>query len=377
MMSNEGQISRIKRLTKFGQSPWYDNIDRRLINNGELKNLFDMGVLGVTSNPTIFEKAMNGSSVYDEKIHSSRQEGKKIDAIYDDLTADDVRDAADMLLDVYEHSKGMDGYVSIEVLPLYAHDAAKTVEYARYILRQIDRKNIMIKVPATVESRQAIRTLTREGINVNATLIFSLAQHEHVAAAYLEGLWDRLQDGRDLSRIFSVASVFVSRIDTKADQIIDALCRRIDDYGKREQLYNLKGTIAISNCKMIYQNFKEIFNDRNFGALKAKGANIQRLLWASTSTKNLAYSDLLYVDNLIGPFTINTMPHETLLAFMDHGRPFFTLESDLGKATGNLILFKELGVSLESVCDEALNSGVDAFKLSFETVIESLKKKVG
>lgn len=375
-MEKEANLNRLKRLSQFGQSPWYDNIDRRLIMSGELKSLFDMGVLGVTSNPTIFEKAINGSDVYDEKIRALRQQGSKIDAIYDELTADDVRDTADMLSDVYERTKGMDGYVSIEVLPLYAHDASKTVEYARYILHKINRRNIMIKVPATPEARKAIRTLTREGVNVNATLVFSVAQHDHVAAAYLEGLWDRLQDGNEINNVFSVASIFVSRIDTKADQIIDALCRRIDDYGKREQLYNLKGKIAVANCKMIYQNFKEIFSERNFGALKAKGANLQRPLWASTSTKNFSYSDLLYVDGLIGPFTINTMPHQTLMAFMDHGRSFLTLESGLEKARGDLVLFKELGVNFDAICDEALASGVDAFKCSFESIIESLKKKV-
>ncbi|MFH1692110.1 MAG: transaldolase [Candidatus Omnitrophota bacterium] len=374
-MNNESSVNKIKRLYQFGQSPWYDNIDRRIIDNGELKGLLDMGVMGVTSNPTIFEKAINGSSVYDEKIATLHQQGAKTDVIYDELTADDVRDAADLFLGVYERTKGLDGYVSIEVLPLYANDANKTVEYARYILRKINRKNIMIKVPATPESRRAIRMLTREGINVNATLIFSVPQYEHVAAAYLEGLWDRLQDGKEINNIFSVASVFVSRIDTKTDQIIDALCRRIDDYGKREQLHGLKGTIAVSNCKMIYQNFKEIFSERSFGALKAKGANMQRPLWASTSTKNLAYSDLLYVDNLIGPFTVNTMPHQTLMAFADHGRSFLTLESKLERARGNLVLFKELGVNLESICDEALASGVEAFKCSFEAIIESLKKK--
>lgn len=376
-MNKETSMNRIKRLYQFGQSPWYDNIDRRLIDSGELKSLFDMGVMGVTSNPTIFEKAINGSSVYDEKICSLRKQGATVDVIYDELTADDVRDAADMLLGVYEHTKGSDGYVSIEVLPLYANDAAKTVEYARYILRKINRKNIMIKVPATIESRRAIRTLTREGVNINATLIFSVSQYEHVAAAYLEGLWDRLQDGQDISNVFSVASVFVSRIDTKADQIIDALCRRIEDYGKREQLYSLKGTIAIANCKMIYQNFKEIFSERSFGALKSKGANMQRPLWASTGTKNLAYPDLVYVDNLIGPFTVNTMPHQTLMAFADHGRSFLTLESQLDRSRGNLVLFKELGVNLEAICDEAQISGVEAFKISFNAIIESLKKKVG
>ncbi len=370
-------MDRLKRLYQFGQSPWYDNIDRRLIDSGELKGLFDMGVMGVTSNPTIFEKAINGSCVYDAKIHDLRARGVEVDVIYDELTADDVRDAADMLLSVYESTKGMDGYVSIEVLPIYANDAVKTVEYARYILRKINRKNIMIKVPATSESRKAIRTLTREGINVNATLIFSASQYEHVAASYLEGLWDRLQDNKDISSIFSVASVFVSRIDTKADQIIDALCQRMNDYGRRENFYNLKGKIAVANCKMLYQNFKEIFSERNFGALKAKGANMQRPLWASTSTKNFSYSDLLYVDNLIGPFTVNTMPHQTLLAFADHGRPFLTLESELEKAKGILIMFKEMGVNFDALCEEALSSGVGAFQCSFDAIIESIKKKVG
>ncbi|OIO35046.1 MAG: transaldolase [Candidatus Omnitrophica bacterium CG1_02_44_16] len=370
-------VNKLNKLRQLGQSPWYDNIDRRLIDSGELKSFFDMGIVGVTSNPTIFEKAINGSVVYDEKIKRLKKEGKSLEAIYDDLTADDVRDAADMLSGVYDRTEGLDGYVSIEVLPTYAHDPEKTLEYARYIHKKVGRKNIMIKVPGTPQASSAIRALIAEGISVNVTLLFSVEQYEPAALAYMDGLRDRLRLGLDLKSVSSVASVFISRIDTKVDNILDVLINREAGVGAGDKVASLRGKIAIANAKFIYRRFKELFDDRIFGELKAWGGRAQRPLWASTSSKNPAYSACIYVDNLIGPLTVNTMPHQTVSAFAGHGRVALTLESDLGRAEAYALQLSELGVNLATICDEAQKEGILVFGRSFDTLMASLKAKVG
>ncbi|HAJ57571.1 MAG TPA: transaldolase [Candidatus Omnitrophica bacterium] len=370
-------ISRLKKLYQLGQSPWYDNIDRRIIDNGGLKSLFDMGIMGVTSNPSIFEKAINSSFVYDEKILRFKKDGASLEAIYDELTADDVRDAADMLKGVYEQTRGVDGFVSIEVLPAYAHDVEKTIAYARHIYKKVARPNIMVKVPGTKESPQAIRTLLCEGININATLLFSVSQYERVAAAYMDGLRDRSRQGLSLSGVASVASVFISRIDTKIDNVLDVFSSRAPDLETKQKISSLKGKAAIANTKFIYQRFKELFSDRMFGDLMMQGAHVQRPLWASTSTKNPAYSDCIYVDNLIGPQTVNTLPHTTVDAFADHGRLVLTLESDMDGAGACLSRLQELGLNMETICEEAQNEGVMAFQRSFDALMDSLKAKVG
>ena len=374
-MADSG-TTKLKKLYQLGQSPWYDNMDRRLIENGELKSLFDMGIVGVTSNPTIFEKAINSSTVYDEKIKRLKKEGKSLEAIYDELTTDDIRDAADMLKNVYEETHGIDGYVSIEVLPSYAHDPFKTIEYARHIFKKVGRKNIMVKVPGTKEAPLAIRTLIHEDINVNVTLLFSERQYEPVAFAYLEGLTDRVRDGLDISRVASVASVFVSRIDTKIDHLFEVFASREANLEKRKKITFLEGKIAVANCKFIYQKFKDIFSRIDFLDLKSKGGHVQRVLWASTSTKNPVYSDCLYVDNLIGPLTVNTMPHQTVLAFADHGRLSLSLESDLEGASVYLAQLEEVGINLETIFEEAQMEGVAAFQNSFDAIMNSLKAKV-
>lgn len=373
----EGSTQRLKKLCQLGQSPWYDNIDRCLIENGELQRFFDMGIRGVTSNPTIFEKAVQASCVYDAKILKAKKEGQSLESVYDELTADDVRDAADMLQGVYQQTRAADGYVSIEVLPAYAHDAAKTIVHALDIFKKVNRKNIMVKVPGTKESPEAIRSLIREGVNINVTLLFSVAQYERVALAYMDGLRDRLRLGLDIDSISSVASIFVSRMDTKIDNILDVLADREIEWEARRKINLLKGKIAIANCKFIYQKFKEFFNDRNFGELKARGARVQRPLWASTSAKNPAYSDCIYVDNLIGPETVNTMPHATVEAFLDHGRVALTLESDIELAGAYLSQLQESGINLETICEEAQAEGVMAFQRSFEALRDALRAKIG
>jgi len=349
-------MNTLQKLTSAGQSPWYDNIDRRLIEDGKLKKLFASGMLGVTSNPTIFEKAISASDVYDEEIKKLSGQGKGPLQIYDTLTTKDISDAALLLLPTYKKSRRLDGYVSIEVLPELAHDAAGTIKAARDIFKRIGKPNIMIKVPGTKESPEAIRTLTREGINVNVTLLFSVKHYEAAALAYIEGVKERAGEGKPVESVFSVASAFISRIDTKLDKIF-----------AEKNTEDLKGKIAVANAKMIYQKFKE---------LKPKEGNPQRPLWASTSTKNPAYSDTKYVEELIGLDTVNTMPPATVEAFLDHGKTESALEEDLDKAKRDLAKLKTLGIDMDLVCQEIQDAGVAAFQTSFDKLIQAIKTKM-
>lgn len=365
----------LKELARFNQSPWYDNIERSLIKNGGLKELIDdFGILGVTTNPSIFEKAIVNSSAYDGQISELAGNGKSILEIYDELTISDVREAADLFREIYLDSDRMDGYISIEVLPDFAHDVIKTVDYAREIFKRINRENIMIKIPATSESPQAITTLISEGININATLIFSKAHYETIAKAYIDGLKLALKNKRDISKICSVASVFVSRVDTKVDLLLGELSK--SDSSKADLAKSLKGRVAVANCKIIYQVFKKIFAEADFEKLKNKGAKAQRVLWGSTSTKNPLYSDVKYVEELIGADTINTIPPETVKAFREHGRPGLSLEKELNEAERILAELKVLGINLDSVCQEIQDAGVKAFQDSFNKLIAAIKEKV-
>jgi len=368
--------SRLKELYQRGQSPWYDNIDRRLIVSGELKSFFDRGIVGVTSNPTIFEKAITGSSVYDEKIASLKAQGADLAEICDTLTADDVRDAADLLAEAYNRTQGVDGWVSIEVLPAYAHDPEKTLVYARHIFKKVDRPNVMIKVPGTPESSAAIATLIAEGISVNVTLLFSVEHYLRAARAYLEGLDRRSHTGEDLGAVASVASVFISRIDSKVDYLLESFSARETVVEKRAAIDALKGKIAVANAKMIYRVFKDMFGEAKFGPLKMLGARPQRPLWASTSTKNPAYSDCMYVDNLIGSMTVNTIPHGTVLAFEDHGRLEASLETDLKEARVCLAALPDLTIDLDEICEDAQKDGVQAFVKSWDTLMGSIEAKI-
>ncbi|MCK4486056.1 MAG: transaldolase [Desulfobacterales bacterium] len=356
----------LKTLLAVGQSPWYDNIDRRLIQNGELEKLFGLGITGVTSNPSIFEKAVNGSSVYDSRIRELAEVGKSPDEICHLITIQDIQSAADLLYDTYEATDGRDGYVSLEVDPDYAYDPERTIDHARRIHQDVARPNLMIKVPGTKESYQAIKVLIRDGINVNVTLLFSLRHYEVSSMAYIDGIRERLRDGNSVERVCSVASVFVSRVDTNIDEILEDL--KID---------SLKGKIAVANAKMIYQRFKELFHSGAFGNLASNGARVQRVLWGSTSTKNPAYSDLKYVDELIGKNTINTLPHSTLEAFLDHGTPRLTIEEDLDKVREDLDLLQQEGIDLNKICDEIQQEGVDAFSVSFRKLTDAVADKAG
>jgi transaldolase len=356
----------LETLLAVGQSPWYDNIDRRLIQNGKLERLFRSGITGVTSNPSIFEKAVNGSSVYDSSIQELAGAGKSLDEIRDLITRQDIQSAADLLYDTYKASGARDGYVSLEVDPDYADDAEKTIDDARRIHKEVARPNLMIKVPGTREGCRAVKVLTRDGININVTLLFSLRHYEASAMAYIDGIRERLWDGNSVEKVCSVASVFVSRVDTKIDKIVEDL--RID---------RLKGKIAVANAKMIYQRFKELFHKGVFADEASNGARIQRVLWGSTSTKNPVYGDVKYVDELIGEDTINTLPHGTLEAFLDHGTPRLTIEEDLHKARQYLDLLQQQGIDLDKICDEIQQEGVAAFSASFKKLMDAVADKAG
>jgi transaldolase len=354
----------LEALLAVGQSPWYDNIDRRLIQNGKLEKLFRLGITGVTSNPSIFEKAVGGSSVYDSSIQELAEAGKRPDEICNLITIQDIQSAADLLYHTYEASSGRDGYVSLEVDPDYAYDPDKTIDDAKRIHRDVARSNLMIKVPGTEEGCKAIRVLTRDGININVTLLFSLRHYEASAMAYIDGIRERLGDGNPVEGVCSVASVFVSRVDTRIDNTLEDL-----------KTDHLKGKIAVANAKMIYQRFKELFYDGVFGYAASKGALIQRVLWGSTGTKNPVYDDVKYVDELIGKDTINTLPDSTLEAFLDHGTPRLTLEQDLHKAGQYLDLLQQQGIDLDKICDEIQLEGVAAFSASFNKLMDAVADK--
>jgi transaldolase len=353
-------------LNGHGQAVWLDYIERALLTGGGLGRFIDEdGFTGVTSNPTIFDKALAGGADYDQALGAliANDPDAPTKAIYEALAVEDIRMAADILAPVYERTMGADGFVSLEVSPHLAADTDATVGEAKRLWRAVDRPNVMIKVPATPEGTPAIATLIGEGINVNATLMFSLGHYEAVAGAYIEGL------GRaaDPASVASVASFFVSRIDTAAG-------RALDDIGTAEAAA-LKGKIAIANAKMAYARFGEIFGGDGFASLRAKGARVQRVLWASTGTKDPAFSDVLYVEELIGPATVNTLPIATLDAYRDHGRPRRTIDQGLDEARDDLAKLKELGIDLDEITARLQIDGVAAFADSFDQLIAGLDSK--
>ena len=348
----------------LGQSIWNDNIRRAMLTSGELQRLLDDGVVGVTSNPTIFEKAIAGSGDYDDELRTLANEGRDIDEIYEALVLADIAAAADLLRPIHDRTNGRDGYISLEVRPTLAHDTDGTIAEARRLFSTLGRKNVMIKVPATREGIPAIEALIAEGMNVNVTLIFSLAQYEAVAEAYLSGLEKRTASGSALHEVASVASFFVSRVDAAVDQQLEAL-------GETQ----LMGRIAIANFKHAYARFGEIFSSPRWEKLAAQGARVQRPLWASTGTKNPLYPDTLYVDSLIGPDTVNTVPPATLQAFIDHGRVAPTLEAGLDEARADLTRLSELGVDLAAITQKLQDDGVSAFAQSFVALMGSISEK--
>jgi transaldolase len=348
------------------QSPWIDFIDRELLTSGKLEQMVADGIRGLTSNPTIFAKAV-ATGQYDELIRREIDAGDDARRIYEEIAVSDVGDAADVLRRVYDESNGTDGFASIEVEPDLADDSDATLSRARELWSRLERPNVFIKIPATEAGVPAIEGAIAEGINVNVTLMFSVEVYERVARAYIAGLRKLHERGADLSRVASVASFFVSRVDTKID-------KELDELGTRGAL-EARGRAAIANAKLAYESYQRIFGGDEFADLRAAGAQVQRCLWASTSTKNPDYRDVLYVEELIGPETVDTMPLDTIKAFIDHGKVERTLDKDLDGARQAIREVEAQGISLERVTDELIAEGVASFAKSFDELISTIESK--
>lgn len=349
-----------------GQSPWIDNLTRDGLSGGQLKGLVADGVRGVTSNPTIFQKAMTGGDAYDDQFTKLARQMSTEDA-YWAMVCDDIRGALSVLKGVYEESDGTDGFVSLEVSPALAADTQGTVASARHLHESIDRPNLMVKIPATAEGIPAIRTMLGEGRNINITLIFGLDRYEAVIGAYLDALDALVADGKDVSGVASVASFFISRVDTEVD-------RRLEAIGSSEAL-ELRGQAAVAQARLAYRIFKEQFSGPRWEALAARGARVQRPLWASTSTKNPEFPDLLYVDSLIGPDTVNTMPDATVEAFCDRGRIACTIDDGVEESAEVLERLTALGVDMADVAATLEDEGVASFSKSYDELLQSLEDK--
>lgn len=370
------KINPLKILNEYGQSVWLDYIRRSLIRSGGLQRMINEdGLHGVTSNPTIFEKAIAGSTDYAEALEALQE--KKLDAmtVYEQLAICDIQDAADVLRSVYKSTNRRDGYVSLEVSPYKAHDTQGTIEEARRLWKSVGRENLMVKVPGTPEGVPAFERLIGEGINVNVTLIFGLEVYERVALAYISGLEKFAMQGGDVSRIASVASFFVSRIDSAVDAIVTTRLKSVSDEGERALLQSVMGKIAIANAKLAYQKYNEIFQSDRWRKLAEKGAQTQRVLWASTSTKNPNYRDVIYIEELIGKDTVNTMPPSTFEAFRDHGHPRASLEEDVEAAHETMETLERLGISMKKVTDDLTHDGVRLFAEAFDKLLGAVDSK--
>jgi transaldolase len=365
-------------LGRLGQSPWLDYIQRDMIASGELARLvtFD-GIKGVTSNPTIFEKAVSGSPLYDEQIRALAARGAGLMEAYKEIVTEDVRRGADVLRPVYDATKGADGYVSLEVDPDMAGDTGKTVARARELFEAVGRPNVFIKIPATVEGIPAIEEGIAAGVPINVTLIFSVKRYEEVAQAYIRGVERLIKGGGDPRRVASVASFFVSRVDTAVDKLLDGVVTRFPGSPRAETAVSLKGKAAIANARMAYAKFREIFSSRRFTELSGKGARLQRPLWASTGTKNPKYPDTYYVDELIGPDTVNTMPPQTMDAFRDHGKVVDGLTERGPEASSVITELGMLDIDMEQVCDRLLEEGLKSFTDSYGKLLDAIGRRLG
>jgi transaldolase len=360
--------SRLHQLSEQGQSVWIDFLSRDMIRSGELeRRMRDDAVVGVTSNPTIFQKAISAGDAYDDQLREVLEEERDPKEVFIRLAAKDISDALALLRPVWDGGSGRDGYVSMEVDPNLAYDTAATIEEAQRLHDLIDEPNLFVKIPATAAGLPAIEEMIARGRSINVTLTFSLDRYVEVAQAYIRGLERLAADGGDPGRVASVASFFVSRVDTEAD-------RRLDEIGGHDEL---RGRLAIANAKLAYQRYKEIFAGERWETLAAQGATPQRCLWASTSTKNPAYADVLYVENLIGPMTVDTMPEETIEAFQDHGEVAPTLEQGLDEATGLFEQLAEAGVDYDDVTETLEREGVEKFAASFAELLEGIRAKSG
>jgi transaldolase / glucose-6-phosphate isomerase len=366
----------LKDLLKYGQSVWLDYIRRDLLTSGELKRLIEEdGLRGMTSNPTIFEKAIADSTLYSDILQSLRSR-TDLDAKgrYEILAIRDIQEAADFLRPVYGSSKRRDGYVSLEVSPYLARDTKGTLDEARRLWKTVGRENVMIKVPGTTEGIPAFQQLISEGININVTLLFSQEVYKRVAEAYIAGLEQLSARGGDVSKIASVASFFISRIDSSVDAIVGVHLKASKDPREQEQLKSILGKVAIANGKQTYVSYQKIFSGDRWKALAAKGAQTQRVLWASTSTKNPNYRDVLYVEELIGPDTVNTIPPATLDAFRDHGRPRPSLTEDIESANRTMETVAKVGISMKEVTDKLTDDGVRLFAEAFDKLLKAVEK---
>jgi transaldolase len=366
------QNNHLKQLETFGQSVWLDYIRRDFITGGRLKQMIvEDGLTGITSNPAIFEKAVSESHDYVEYILAMKQKGMDAKEVYEGFSQRDVQTAADEFRTVYDRTDGRDGYVSLEVNPHLAHDTNKTIDEARRLWKALDRPNVLIKVPGTEEGLPAIRQLIIDGININVTLLFGLPRYRQVAVAYISGLEERVAAGKDLKRIASVASFFLSRIDTLIDPMLEKI---IAGGGKNVMAaQQTLGQTAIASARMAYQIYKEIFGSSRFVELEKKGARRQRVLWASTGAKNPKYSDIKYVEPLIGPETVNTMPVDTINAYRDHGDPKDRLDRDIDASASLLGQLPELGINIDKLTQQLEDEGVKKFNIPFDKIIASLQ----
>jgi transaldolase len=364
------------QLKAQGQSVWYDTVDRTQLENGLFKRLLDEdGVVGVTSNPTIFQKSISHGDAYDEQVTQLVREKKSTSEIYEALAIRDIRTVADMLLPIYEKANRQDGFVSLEVSPDLAHDSEATLNEARRFWKMVDRPNLMIKIPATPEGIPVVQQTLSEGMNINVTLIFSIEDYRNVADAYISALEERNAAGKDISHIASVASFFVSRVDTLVDQLLENKIKASNDSTEQQKLKSLEGKAAIANARLVYQDFKHIFHSPRFESLKHSGAHVQRPLWASTSTKNPAYRDVLYAEELVGPDTVDTMPLETIENFRDHGKVRLSVEDDIQQAKDELAELEKVGIHYDQVTQQLQDEGVQKFADSFHELFKGIESK--
>lgn len=363
-----------QQLRELGQSVWYDNIERRLLENGQLAAMIENGeIYGITSNPSIFNNAIAKSDDYDDDLIPLAEQGMNALEIFETLAVEDIRAATDLFRPLYHHSNGLDGYVSLEVDPTLAADTDGTCKEAQRLWDLVDRPNLMVKIPATQAGIPAIERSIANGLNINVTLIFSQDRYRQVMDAYLTGLEMRVEDGLPVDNIASVASFFISRIDTKADGYLEEVVRAEGQHATLAA--SLMGKVAVANAKVAYQLFKEIFASDRFKDIHEKGARIQRPLWASTSTKNSNYSDVKYVEELIGPDTVNTLPPKTLTFFADHGEPAVSIEEGLDEAYQTLADLEKAGVSLEQVTAELEEEGVASFSKAFANLLDTIESR--
>jgi transaldolase len=366
----------LRELEALGQSVWLDDIDRGHLRSGLFERLINEdGLRGATGNPTIFEHAIDHGTAYDEQMRQLIVQGRDAQAIYETLAMTDVRQVADLLRPIYDRTEGQDGFVSIEVSPYLAQDTEGTLAEVRRFWHTIDRPNLMVKIPSTPAGIPAIRQAIASGININITLIFSIENYRQVAEAYLGALEERCAKGQDISRIASVASFFVSRVDVLVDNLLEDKIKAIGASAQQQKLKGLEGKAAIANARLAYQEFKRLFSGPRFAALKQRGARVQRPLWASTSTKNPAYRDVLYVEELIGPDIVNTMPLTTIESFHDHGRVRLSIEDQLPEMKAQLAALADVGIHYDQVTRQLQEEGVQKFTDSFHTLFQCIDTK--